>query len=740
MAKLDDLISHVADRDLRLELSTALDELRRQKKFGLVFEEHIPETTLLANFPLQVGALVQLRADPPAGEPLRVEKLSAKRATVRPVSGGAAKAVPLDKLLVLRRFGDPVCPTLTPLETVERGGGKPYHAVINGENYHALQLLALLYEEQVDCMFLDPPYNTGATDWKYSNNYVDKNDAWRHSKWLSMMDKRLRLAKRLIKPDGVVVITIDEHELHHLGVLVEQVFPGYLRYVVSIVVNSRGSTGTRNFGVVEEQAIFLVPDLKRDLIQPRETFFADLVGRTEENRAEELLRRALERFPDLEAKLDEDDESLTDADLALLEQLREEGPEGERNGDEPDGDTVPGEYWRGAVRTGQGTSYRRQRKNQFYPLFVDPESKEIVRVGEALLDRDENGELAPPSWQPLDGLEPIWPTDEEGGERVWCYEPQRMREEIDKGNIEVGRFNPKRNTYAVNVRRIRRTEQRFREITVWWEPSYDSGSNGTNILRKLLGRAGSFPFPKSVYAVRDVLATVVGDKPDALVLDFFAGSGTTMHATALLNAQDGGERRTIMVTNNEVEPDEAKRLAGERLFPGDRDFERHGIFEAVTRPRVKAVIEGKRPDGSKVPGRHKWAERRPFADGFAENCAFLRLDYLDPDEVDLGGRFGEILPALWLAAGGIGPPPKFTGEEDFVLPEESPFGVLLAERSFRRFAERLRERPDVGHVWLLTDSERAFADMRTALPRDLRVAMLYRDYLHSRYLEQPLAR
>lgn len=303
MAKLDDLIGQISDEDLRAELNAALRDLRRGKKFGLVFEEHIPEVTLLHNFPLRVGSVVYRRKDASATEPLRIEKLSGKRATVRPIVGGNVRSVPPKDLLTLRRFGDPVYPTLTPIEMVERDNGKPYHAVINGENYHALQLLTFLHEGQVDCMFLDPPYNTGATDWKYNNNYVDRNDAWRHSKWLSMMDKRLKLAKRLLKPDGVIVITIDEHELHHLGVLVEQLFPGYLRYVVSIVINSRGSTGTRNFGVVEEQALFLVPDIGRDLVQPREGFVSNLVGRAEDKRAEEILRKALEAIPDLETRL-----------------------------------------------------------------------------------------------------------------------------------------------------------------------------------------------------------------------------------------------------------------------------------------------------------------------------------------------------------------------------------------------------------------------------------------------------
>jgi adenine-specific DNA-methyltransferase len=312
-----------------------------------------------------------------------------------------------------------------------------------------------------------------------------------------------------------------------------------------------------------------------------------------------------------------------------------------------------------------------------------------------------------------------------------------MRDEIAKGNIKVGRFNPKRDTYAVNVRRIRRTEQRFREITIWWEPSYDTGSNGTNILRNLLGRSGAFPFPKSVYAVRDVLATIVGDRPNALIVDFFAGSGTTLHSAALLNAEDGGDRRTIMVTNNEVDPEKAEQLKEAGIYPGDPDYEKDGIFEAVTVPRVEAVITGKRPDGKPVPGRYKWAGRRPLAEGLPENCAFFRLDYLDPDEVELGQQFAAILPALWLAAGGIGPRPTASGKEAFLLPDESPFGVLLRETSLRKFASELAKRPDVTHVWLVTDSERAFADMRSALPGEHAVSMLYRDYLRNFTINTP---
>ena len=175
--------------------------------------------------------------------------------------------VPIFDLTVVKRFGDPIFPTISSLGRVDRDKSRPYHTVINGENYHALQLLAETCEGQVDCIYIDPPYNSGARDWKYNNDYVDSTDTWRHSKWLSFMEKRLRIAKRLLKRDGVLIVTIDENEVHHLGVLLEErdLFRDYLRYMVTIVINPKG-TNKANFGRVEEYALFIVPNTGQDVI------------------------------------------------------------------------------------------------------------------------------------------------------------------------------------------------------------------------------------------------------------------------------------------------------------------------------------------------------------------------------------------------------------------------------------------------------------------------------------------
>jgi adenine-specific DNA-methyltransferase len=302
-----------------------------------------------------------------------------------------------------------------------------------------------------------------------------------------------------------------------------------------------------------------------------------------------------------------------------------------------------------------------------------------------------------------------------------------MLREIAVGNIELGGFNRTRNTYVVNVRRFR---QSLREIDVWWEKSYDAGANGTNLLKNLLGQSGAFPFPKSVYAVRDVLATVVGRRPNALILDFFAGSGTTLHATCLLNAIDGGSRRSILVTNNEVESSEADRLAKEGIFPGDPEYERHGLFENVTAPRVKAVVEGRRPDGTPIPDCHKWAGGRPFADGFKENVDFFRLVYLNPDDIELGRSLASIHPLLWIAAGSRGPrPSEIDACQGFLIAPECGYAILLREEAFPDFEKELGSYKEISHVFFFTNSEEAYAEMRERVGTGRVTSMLCRDYL-----------
>jgi adenine-specific DNA-methyltransferase len=129
-------------------------------------------------------------------------------------------------LVVVAEFRDTIYPGLVSTGKVQRGGDKPHHTVINGENYHVLKALTYTHRGKVDAIYIDPPYNSGAKDWKYNNDYVEGDDLYRHSKWLAMMERRLVVARELLNPvASVLVVTIDEKEYLRLGLLLEQVFP-----------------------------------------------------------------------------------------------------------------------------------------------------------------------------------------------------------------------------------------------------------------------------------------------------------------------------------------------------------------------------------------------------------------------------------------------------------------------------------------------------------------------------------
>lgn len=719
MARIDDLVAQISDKALRQRLESALADMKRRQRFGLVYEEHVPETTTLLNFPIQAGSTVQRRSDADGGKLYQVASVSKRTARLQPEDGGTDETAALDDLLVVKRFGDPIFPALTALGAVQNGPkDKPHHAVINGENFHTLQLLVYLYEGQVDCIYIDPPYNTGARDWKYNNRYVDSNDTWNHSKWLGFMEKRLWLAKRLLKPDGVLIVTIDEHEVHHLGMLLEKVFKEYLRYTITAVINPKG-TYKQNFGRVDEQIFFVVPNLERDVIVPRPRNGA--AEADTDHLAQGLVRKMVENGLLTRAMLDKD--LFDHNEMELIEAGFDGETPDEDEGAEPDStEDTPPEYEDWFLRRrGQESSYRHQRPNQFFAIYIDPVKKSVEGIG-PLLRKDEAYKKIRRS-----NYLSVYPIDNEGNERVWRYSRETMQRYIDAGEIVVGTFNKKANSWTLNHRKIKKDF--LRNKTVWWEKRHDAGVHGTNVVNNLLGKRGLFPFPKSVYAVQDALATVVRNRPDALILDFFAGSGTTFHATCLLNAADGGRRRSVLVTNNEVEEKLVKKLASQGVYRGDPEFEAQGIFSLATRPRCEAVVSGRRPGGAPVPGRH--VDGRPFAQGFEENIEFFRVDYVDPDEVDLGTQFQAIFPSLWLAAGGIGKRPSSPDESDMLVPPEGRFAILFQEDRFRAFSKAVKGRADITHIWIVTDSEDAFAEMRAMLPSRLVISMLYRDYLRN---------
>ena len=199
----------------------------------------------------------------------------------------------------------------------------------------------------------------------------------------------------------------------------------------------------------------------------------------------------------------------------------------------------------------------------------------------------------------------------------------------------------------------------------------------------------------------------------------------------LLNHLDGGHRRCISVTNNEVGAQEEKAFRKKGLRPGDPEWEEHGIARYVTWPRIKAAITGVNTIGEPIKGSYKFTEEFPMSDGFAENSVFFKLGFLDKNAVALGRQFKELLSVLWMKAGAVGPCPRLGEDEDIpdmmVLPENR-MAILINDSAFAEFEKALQDCPEIDTAYIVTDSAGGYRDMIRSL--DVRdTYQLYRDYL-----------
>ena len=259
MAILDELVTQIENPDLRARIAAEVEKLAKQKKFGLVFEEHLPECTPLWDIPVKAGRKAALKTGH-VNDFYTVLKIEDGVATCLNKDKSATAEFPVEELVCVAEFGEPIYPYLKPIDTVCNAPDSDlWHTLIEADNYHALQLLEYLYAGKVDCIYIDPPYNTGARDWKYNNDYVDNNDQYRHSKWLSMMQKRLKIAKKLLNPnDSVLIVTIDEKEYLHLGCLLEEMFPEANMQMISSVINPYGTQRLNEFSRNDEYIFFLM--------------------------------------------------------------------------------------------------------------------------------------------------------------------------------------------------------------------------------------------------------------------------------------------------------------------------------------------------------------------------------------------------------------------------------------------------------------------------------------------------
>ena len=359
---------------------------------------------------------------------------------------------------------------------------KPVNILIEGDNYHSLSVLNYTHQRKIDVIYIDPPYNTGAKDWKYNNDYVDINDTYRHSKWLSMMSKRLRLAKKLLRDDGALICAIDENEINRLGLLLEEIFGNCEIHCITIVHNPRGVQG-RNFSYTNENAYFV---FQKNL---------KVIGHRK----------------------------ITEEDI----------------------------NWRN-LRDNGGESLRTDARNCFYPIIV--KNEKAIGFGDVL-----DSKLHPGS-QTIKKKDKffVYPIDRKGVERKWRY----ARQSVDSVK-DILRLKKSKERIEIEIGKDYGTVR-----TVWQDSKYDSNEYGTKLVHALVPKT-HFDFPKSVYNTYDCIAPILYERKNALILDFFAGSGTTGHAVLMLNKEDNGKRKFILCTNDE-----------------------NGIAQDVCHPRIKKVIQG----------------------------------------------------------------------------------------------------------------------------------------------------
>jgi adenine-specific DNA-methyltransferase len=295
------------------------------------------------------------------------------------------------------------------------------------------------------------------------------------------------------------------------------------------------------------------------------------------------------------------------------------------------------------------------------------------------------------------------------------------------GILEIASRDEKRNVVDVVYAAADSTARRIK--TVWHRTTHDAGVGGTDVISGLTG-SRTFSFPKSVYAVRDTLAMLTQSNPDALVVDFFGGSGTTTHATMMLNAEDAGRRRSILVTNNEVDIEEQSALRSEGYYPGSPAWEERGIFYRATRPRIEAAVLGVRVDGSPLPDKLKNANGTLMNGGYDENVEFFELTYLDHNSVARGKAFEAVAPLLWMKFGALGPIIAKV-KKPFAAPTGANYAVLFDINRWPEFVEVLRGRDEVRYACIVTDSLAQYQQVVAELPQTMGVSMLYEDYLRN---------
>ncbi|NQU35602.1 MAG: site-specific DNA-methyltransferase [Bacteroidetes bacterium] len=405
-------------------------------------------------------------------------------------------------------------------KAIKNDPANPTHIIIEGDNYHALSVLNYTHQNAIDVIYIDPPYNTGSTAWLYNNNYVDKEDSFKHSKWITMMYKRIVLAKNLLSDNGIIICAIDDYEIHNIRHIMDEVFGDNNRLSSIVVVHNPGGRQDDKFvATAHEYMVLYAKKESKALIK-----YLDI---SEKKQREYIYSDALGRYKTREFQ-----------------------------------------------RSGSN-SRRIDRKNMWYSIYVDTVTKRL-------------------EVKPFKNSVELLPIDKNGVERVWRWGKQSFIKRKDN-YIEVIIDGDNIKLFA-KEREVDNKGEKPKSL--WYKPSY-SAVNGTNELKKIFGTnkdgAKIFDYPKSPYLLKDVLK--IAANKNSIILDFFAGSGTTGQAVLELNNEDGGNRQLILSTNNELSRKKYNELKKNNAT--NNEMIEEGICRKVCYPRIRKNINGYKYKGKK---------------------------------------------------------------------------------------------------------------------------------------------
>ena len=390
--------------------------------------------------------------------------------------------------------------------------------IIHGDNLHALKALLPRYAGRVDCVYIDPPFNTGSQAWVYNDNVnsplmrkwlretapVDGDDLERHDKWLCMMWPRLQLLNELLSEDGVIYVSIDDHEQHHLRALMDEIF-GEKHFVACIasVVNLKGSRDNRGFTNSHEYILMY-------------------------SKGSANLRELPLEDDDLDDWIEDD----------------------------------RGWYKRGAnLRYSGENAPRHRRPNLYFPLFVAADGTVDV-VRHDATDTE------------------LYPITENGDEVTWRWSKERIAENRDE---IIAVRNASGWTLHKKQRPVLGLAPTRKPKSTLYDPRY-SATTATTEVKSIFDGRRVFDYPKSRHLIMDLLRiAAIGD--GGIVLDSFAGSGTTAHAVLALNREDGGKRKFILVECEDyadsITAERVRRVITGKPSPTDTTL-RGGVGESFT--------------------------------------------------------------------------------------------------------------------------------------------------------------